>query len=430
LVFDRNSSPLDESRALVPKGDRPLLRRGARTNFKRNSSVTAPINRPVLRNRKSESDYHKQQQEEKEIESTPITRSSSADGGVTLSDGTQKEKEEEPLSPVAETSEDVRDLCIATRENSIETPPIIMSRSASTSTATSSSSRKSSWSWAFWSDEKSSKKNNKIDPVITAATTMTEEPTAVEPVEPLAEAIKISTSTDLTSTEKERGKRFTLSSLFTRKSKHQTNNNTSVHIFNTTNNLNAAPKDFQLNRMFMTRLPLHVERAIYKLSHIKLANPRRPLHEQVLISNQMFWYLSVIAANPPPQQHTEHTQQPLPQQKKKPKRLVKKHRPPPPQQQQKKPPLKKDASKLNGNVVGGFMATNTGRESSTGFVVPDNYLNPKYPSKKKSSNVYSKAEWDHKQSDSSSEEEDEDIISSDEEELQKEDDIPLGLWKR
>lgn len=42
------------------------------------------------------------------------------------------------------------------------------------------------------------------------------------------------------------------------------------------------------------RLPIHVERAVYRLSHIKLANPRRPLYEQVLISNLMFWYLSII----------------------------------------------------------------------------------------------------------------------------------------
>ncbi|KAG1728057.1 uncharacterized protein EDB91DRAFT_868247 [Suillus paluster] len=53
------------------------------------------------------------------------------------------------------------------------------------------------------------------------------------------------------------------------------------------------------------RYPIHVERAIYRLSHIKLANPRRPLYEQVLISNLMFWYLGVInktqnpAATPP-----------------------------------------------------------------------------------------------------------------------------------
>ncbi|KAF9218257.1 hypothetical protein BS17DRAFT_193128 [Gyrodon lividus] len=50
------------------------------------------------------------------------------------------------------------------------------------------------------------------------------------------------------------------------------------------------------------RYPIHVERAIYRLSHIKLANPRRPLYEQVLISNLMFWYLGVInkTQNPTP----------------------------------------------------------------------------------------------------------------------------------
>ncbi|CBQ73075.1 conserved hypothetical protein [Sporisorium reilianum SRZ2] len=45
---------------------------------------------------------------------------------------------------------------------------------------------------------------------------------------------------------------------------------------------------------FYARYPIHIERAVYRLSHIKLANPRRPLYEQVLISNLMFWYLSII----------------------------------------------------------------------------------------------------------------------------------------
>lgn len=45
---------------------------------------------------------------------------------------------------------------------------------------------------------------------------------------------------------------------------------------------------------YYARYPIHIERAVYRLSHIKLANPRRPLYEQVLISNLMFWYLSVI----------------------------------------------------------------------------------------------------------------------------------------
>ena len=44
------------------------------------------------------------------------------------------------------------------------------------------------------------------------------------------------------------------------------------------------------------RLPIHIERAVYRLSHIKLANPRRPLYEQVLISNLMFWYLGSVLA--------------------------------------------------------------------------------------------------------------------------------------
>jgi hypothetical protein len=53
-----------------------------------------------------------------------------------------------------------------------------------------------------------------------------------------------------------------------------------------------------------SRYPIHVERAIYRLSHIKLANPRRALYEQVLISNLMFWYLGVINKTQTQQQPT------------------------------------------------------------------------------------------------------------------------------
>ncbi|KAK7207963.1 hypothetical protein BZA70DRAFT_31434 [Myxozyma melibiosi] len=45
---------------------------------------------------------------------------------------------------------------------------------------------------------------------------------------------------------------------------------------------------------YYTRFPLHVERAIYRLSHLKLANPRRPLCQQVLLSNFMYGYLDTI----------------------------------------------------------------------------------------------------------------------------------------
>lgn len=55
------------------------------------------------------------------------------------------------------------------------------------------------------------------------------------------------------------------------------------------------------------RLPLHIERAIYHLSHVKLTNPKRPLHHQVMISNFMFWYLSLQQ-----QQQRQYIPPPLP----------------------------------------------------------------------------------------------------------------------
>ncbi len=59
-----------------------------------------------------------------------------------------------------------------------------------------------------------------------------------------------------------------------------------------------------------SRYPIHVERAIYRLSHIKLANPRRALYEQVLISNLMFWYLGIINKTQQPQSpQQQQTQQ-------------------------------------------------------------------------------------------------------------------------
>ncbi|KAI8137762.1 hypothetical protein BJV82DRAFT_330604 [Fennellomyces sp. T-0311] len=53
------------------------------------------------------------------------------------------------------------------------------------------------------------------------------------------------------------------------------------------------------------RLPIHIERALYRLSHMKLASQRRPLHQQVVISNFMFWYLSIINPQPMNAQQAE-----------------------------------------------------------------------------------------------------------------------------
>lgn len=46
--------------------------------------------------------------------------------------------------------------------------------------------------------------------------------------------------------------------------------------------------------MFDHRLPINVERAIYRLSHLKLSDPKRELRQQVLLSNFMYAYLNLV----------------------------------------------------------------------------------------------------------------------------------------
>ncbi|KAG9243046.1 hypothetical protein BJ878DRAFT_481459 [Calycina marina] len=53
-----------------------------------------------------------------------------------------------------------------------------------------------------------------------------------------------------------------------------------------------------------TRFPILEERAIYRMAHIKLANPRRALYSQVLLSNFMYSYLAKV------QQMNPHIQVP------------------------------------------------------------------------------------------------------------------------
>lgn len=46
--------------------------------------------------------------------------------------------------------------------------------------------------------------------------------------------------------------------------------------------------------MFDHRLPINVERAIYRLSHLKLSDPKRELRQQVVLSNFMYAYLNLV----------------------------------------------------------------------------------------------------------------------------------------
>lgn len=65
-----------------------------------------------------------------------------------------------------------------------------------------------------------------------------------------------------------------------------------------------------------TRFPIAEERAIYRMAHMKLANPRRALHSQVLLSNFMYAYLAKVqqmhpsaqVVQPPTQHQQQHQQ--------------------------------------------------------------------------------------------------------------------------
>lgn len=58
-----------------------------------------------------------------------------------------------------------------------------------------------------------------------------------------------------------------------------------------------------------SRFPILEERAIYRMAHIKLANPRRALHSQVLLSNFMYAYLAKVQAMHPQIQVPQSPQQ-------------------------------------------------------------------------------------------------------------------------
>ncbi len=64
------------------------------------------------------------------------------------------------------------------------------------------------------------------------------------------------------------------------KKKAQNNNNT-TH----TNNIPSS---------LPSRYPAPIERAIYQISFMKLSNPKRPLIHQVLVSNMVYHYTSMI----------------------------------------------------------------------------------------------------------------------------------------
>ncbi|CAG8696254.1 17898_t:CDS:2, partial [Racocetra fulgida] len=152
------------------------------------------------------------------------------------------------------------------------------SKTLPTSVASTQSKRTSTWtSWLFGANSDEKEKESKFK-------------------KPKAEKVQKADGDLNESGTREKSSKITISSIFSWSSQ---NRGKSTEEHGTSNVLLSSPSTSVLSNKKpkytnYNRFPIHVERAIYRLSHIKLANPRRPLHEQVLISNMMFWYLSLI----------------------------------------------------------------------------------------------------------------------------------------
>ncbi|KAI8370602.1 uncharacterized protein BYT42DRAFT_582992 [Radiomyces spectabilis] len=341
LVFDRHSSPLDRSSVIVPRADRTsLLRRGARTKFQRNSSV-AVDHGSVSPKRPSERNLDVQPERE-----DLHARNHVCDVNVPTTDPTIPFKETLPEAPAPLSSPSSSPMC-STEEVPDEVQILAVREEENRIPNEKRPERKSTWTWAFWSDEKTKKPK-------TDQPTKSAEDRSKKRDSPPEVAAAIPSPSPTPSSKK-----FGLSSFF-RKSSSSSISHTSTksNPSDTTQTPNVtAPADFQLNRM-QNRLPIHMERAIYRLSHIKLANPRRPLHEQVIISNMMFWYLSIISS----QNHggEQPSKAKMVAATKKQRKSRSRHNSRPNQQMKKKEvPLQQ------------YMSST---KQSTGFVIPDNYL--------------------------------------------------------
>ncbi|KAI9281247.1 hypothetical protein BC943DRAFT_354578 [Umbelopsis sp. AD052] len=322
-VFDRNSSPFDASRVLVPKADSSLLRRGARTKIRRNSTMDSisasshdDAGRPTRKRSRNASTGT----------GSDVSRIGMVPpGGISLQDAPVILVEDEPIPPAEPIaispprnnntnrvagprtsslpSASMRDMLAdklkadsqpgvvdATTTTNIpaDTPStnneLTLPKSPSPSTSTG---RKSTWSRLFLraaDDNNKTKRNTKPEvveerpqPLSMPETLSPPRSTSPAPSESLASAS---------------GRKFgSLSSLFSRASVRPAGSKTDT---NSIKVVSAASKKVP---PLPKRLPIHVERAIYRLSHMKLANPRRPLQHQVLISNFMFWYLSIVDAS-------------------------------------------------------------------------------------------------------------------------------------
>ncbi|KAI8075763.1 hypothetical protein BDF21DRAFT_423623 [Thamnidium elegans] len=300
-IFDRNSPSVDESLIIAPKSDKSLLRRSAFSarGRSRKTEDGQQMKRRSVSQRKPSSENIKNESWDKksgiDLFDQPVNMSEWIDlGSVSLeSDNSQRgiisrvHDAESQLRSTTTTAQDqtVKDVIpkqvLVIVKEEPKRPSMIRSPTETTTTGvvtTTKPEKRSSWLSGLFQPNNNNnvhKKpiNNNTSSLSSLATLFTR---------------SLSMKSNLSNIS----------------NNHNTKAST-IHITNNNNNTSIPPpppqqqenkKSSRLEeRTFFNsnRLPLHVERAIYRLSHMKLADPRRPLQQQVLISNLMFWYLSI-----------------------------------------------------------------------------------------------------------------------------------------
>ncbi|KAF9984712.1 40S ribosomal protein S4, X isoform, partial [Mortierella antarctica] len=175
----------------------------------------------------------------------------------------------------------------------------------------SHSKKPSTWSW-LWGKERAGEKGTESSPPGPPSATST---TGKSNSPPTSQSQPADGSSPTVSPNESASKKpSTLSLLFSRNGKSASSKSQATTAENAQSSAMGGSHGFSSSSSKpkysnYNRLPIHIERAIYRLSHVKLANPRRPLHEQVLISNMMFWYLGVIQQQQMLQQQADLLQQ-------------------------------------------------------------------------------------------------------------------------
>jgi hypothetical protein len=180
----------------------------------------------------------------------------------------------------------------------------------------SDGSRKSSWHWLLGSEEKDKKKDKDSDSKKTKSKTVDKphdntrldvlqssiestprgrESLVLDRLDPKLEEERRKDSVRRASGESKKEKDGIFSSIFGGgRKKHSGDGHHRKH---SSRNLSPEPPMRVLRADVdypWTRFSILEERAIYRMAHIKLANPRRALYSQVLLSNFMYSYLAKV----------------------------------------------------------------------------------------------------------------------------------------